>query len=156
MPCSGSATSSSENCTHKMAQVIIDGVLTPGSTSTPGADSQDGCLKWRPNSLPGSTSTSSASADSQAGCLKWRPSHLQKACHGLAPDRLDLDYAEHSESSMTNADRAFAAKFLDGNNEEHRCKDTSSPVPFLGLVTRTISPSSAEFLSQKGQGGYPR
>ena len=52
---------------------------------------------------------------------------------------------------MANTDRALAARFTDGDEGQQRCKDTQSPPPFLGLVDRTISPSSAKFQSQKGR-----
>ena len=65
-------------------------------------------------------------------------------------EALDLSNAGSGEADMTDADRAMAARFSNRDGQ-YRERDTSSPVPFLGLVVRTIPPSSAEFHSDKGR-----
>ena len=66
---------------------------------------------------------------------------------------LELSYAGRREADMTSADHAMTARFTDADGLHHD-KDTSSPTPILGLVVRTIPPSSAEFHSDRGQALY--
>ena len=64
---------------------------------------------------------------------------------------MDLSYAGgSSDSDLTEADRARSTTFSAGNGQ-HRTKLVSSPTPLLGLVVRSIAPSSAEFHSLKGR-----
>ena len=89
---------------------------------------------------------------------------VQRACAGYAQTAeaakkpaespssvLDMSYAKFSQEDLTDTDRGHAAKYLDGNDEEHRCKDCGHYPSFYGLVVRSISPSSAEFHSDRGK-----
>ena len=87
---------------------------------------------------------------------------MQRACAGYAHAAsaafvpaevpagiLDMSYAEYGEKDLTETDRCHAAKYVDGGNEDHRCKDCGYYPSFYGLVVRSISPSSAEFLKEE-------
>ena len=50
-----------------------------------------------------------------------------------AEGALDLSYAGSGEADMTEADRAMAARFSDGDGQ-HRCKSSESPSPFMGRL----------------------
>ena len=127
-PCTGGATSNTENYTPPMASVIVAGTLVPG---------------FRP-SAPEHAKLNSMSGQASPD---WALRGDRCVPSGEA---LDRSYAGSGEADMTDADRAMAARFSDGDGQ-HRERDTSSPVPFLGLVVRTIPPSSAEFHSDKGR-----
>jgi len=119
-----------------MAKISIAGTLVPGFL----------------RSAPENAKFNSTSGRALSGTLSDNSVHgVCGPAESSSPGNpLDLSYAGGGDADMTSADRAMAARFADGDGQ-HREKDTSSPSPFLGLVVRTIPPSSAEFHSHKGQ-----
>ena len=135
-PCTGGATSKTGDYTPQMARIIIAGTLVPGVL--PRAPENAKFTSSSGRALSGSLSDISV----HAVC---GPAESSNPGYSL-----DLSYAGSGEADMTSADRAMAARFTD-DDRQHRDKHNSSPTPILGIVVRTIPPSSAEFHSDKGQ-----
>jgi hypothetical protein len=117
-----------------MARVVVDAVRTPQSSN--------GCAPAS-GSFLGNRNLSKQSAH----CGLYSPSCEPEASCDC--ENLDLSYSV-PDPSLPRDERIFSAQVASAD-EEHRDKSAPSPCPYLGLVVRTIPPSSSEFHSKQGR-----